>query len=225
MSTLVHCPRSAPAARDPRVSPGYQPLDYARMLGADAWRRLPADVRGRFASHDALWTGAMTLAASRCGRWVVQVLRLIGAPLPPVSAELVNATVCIEPDPATGGGRWTRRYHFPRRTIEARSVKCVEPGGKLVERLGIGLYMQLDLRTDRDALHFVSTGYYFEIPVAWPRRGTIHGTRLRLRLPSWWLPGETHVVHRDLGHGRFRFTMTIRHKWLGEILRHDGVFC
>lgn len=224
MNTLAHCPPSARDACDPRASPAPRQLDYARLLGADAWRHLPEAVRARFASHDAVWTGTLTLEASRCGLWVVRLLRLVGAPLAPVSTEPVSATVRIEPDPATGGGRWTRCYHFPGGTIEARSVKCVEPGGGLVERLGMGLYMRLELRADRDSLHFVSTGYYFEIPVPWPRGGQLHRAHLRLRLPSWWLPGETHVVHRELGHGRFRFTMTIRHKLLGEILRHDGVF-
>jgi len=222
MSISVHWPSSAPAACDPRERGARRPLEYARLLGADAWRRLPADVRARFASHEACWTGELTLEASESGRWVVRLLRLVGAPLPPASADRVHATVRIEPDPATGGGRWTRRYRFPRRTVEARSVKCLDPNGKLVERLGIGLYMQLDLRADHEALHFVSTGYYVEIPLAWP--WGLRRRSLRLHLPSWWLPGETHVVHRDLGHGWFRFTMTIRHKLLGEILRHDGVF-
>jgi hypothetical protein len=182
-------------------------------------------VRARFASHDAVWTGAMTLEANRCGRWVMRLLRLVGAPLPPVSAEPVRTTVRVEPDAATGGSRWTRRYDFPRRAIEVCSVKCIEDTGKLVERLGMGLYMQLELRADPDALHFVSSGYYVEIPLASRSQGSVHGASLRLQLPSWWLPGQTHVVHRDLGGGQFRFTMTIRHRLLGEILRHDGVFC
>jgi hypothetical protein len=43
-------------------------------------------------------------------------------------------------------------------------------------------------------------------------------------LPDWFLPGRTCVVHRDLGHGTFRFTMMIRHALLGDLFSHDGVF-
>jgi hypothetical protein len=220
MSRLAYRPCRAPASREPRDGHERRPLDYARLLG-DAWNRLPADVRERFSAHDALWTGAMTLEATRRGRWITRLLRLVGAPLPPTSAEPVPTTVRVEADPETGGSRWTRRYELAKRTIEARSVKCVDAAGGLVERLGMGLRMELTLRADRDALHFVSTGYYLELPLAWPRSA---GGALRLHLPSWWLPGQTHVVHRDLGRGRFRFTMTIRHKLLGEILHHDGIF-
>jgi len=220
MCRLAHRPCRAPATREPRAGRERPPLDYARLLG-DAWDRLPADVRERFSTHDALWTGAMRLAATRRGRWVTRLLRLVGAPLPPASAEPVPTTVRVEPDPATGGSRWTRRYEFAKGTVEARSVKCVDAAGGLIERLGMGLRMELTLRADRDSLHFVSTGYYLEVPIAWPRSAD---GALRLRLPPWWLPGQTHVVHRDLGRGRFRFTMTIRHELLGEILRHDGIF-
>jgi hypothetical protein len=83
--------------------------------------------------------------------------------------------------------------------------------------------MELDLRTDDGALHFVTTGYHLEIPCSALLRRYMKRP-LRLRFPAWWLPGRTHVVHRDLGDGRFRFTMTIRHAWFGELFHHDGVF-
>jgi hypothetical protein len=41
---------------------------------------------------------------------------------------------------------------------------------------------------------------------------------------SLWPPGRTEVIHRDLGAGRFRFTMHIRHPQFGELFHHDGVF-
>jgi hypothetical protein len=72
--------------------------------------------------------------------------------------------------------------------------------------------MPLTVAVRDGELHFLSTGYYFE----W--------LGLRVPLPSWFSPGCTHVVHRDLGDGRFRFTMTVRHAWLGELFNHDGIF-
>ena len=137
---------------------------YETLLGPAAWERLPPAVRERFAAHEAHWAGAMTLHASFCGRWVARLCKLVGSPLPPASDEPVLATVRVEHDPATGGSRWIRRYEFPRRAVEIRSVKSVDAGGHMIERLAMGLRMELDLHTDDGALHFVTTGYHLEIP-------------------------------------------------------------
>ena len=192
-------------------APPPRPLDYPAILG-NAWRNLPAATRRRFLRHDATFVGSMTLHASACGRWLARLLRPFGSPLPPASTVPVPATVRVEPDPKTGGSRWIRRYEFPRGAVEIRSVKAHERDGGLVERLALGLRMPLTVAVRDGELHFLSTGYYFE----W--------LGLRVPLPSWFPPGCTHVVHRDLGDGRFRFTMTVRHAWLGELFNHDGIF-
>lgn len=188
-------------------------LDYPTLLGSAAWNELPRATRARFSEHAASFTGTMTLNASTGGRWLARLCRLIGSPLPPASSTPVAASVRVEPDPATGGSRWIRRYTLPNGPVEIHSVKAVGGDGRLVERLGMGLRMQLDVRVRNRELHFVSTGYFFE----W--------LNFRVWLPSWSLPGRTHVVHRDLGDGRFQFTMTVRHAWLGELFNHDGIFC
>jgi Domain of unknown function (DUF4166) len=201
MIELVATPPDAAAA-----------VDYRQLVGAAAWSSLPAATRARFASHAAEYSGSMTLHASRCGRCVAALCRVVGSPLPPASDVPLASTVRVEPDRATGGARWLRRYEFPHGPVEISSVKALDASGSLVERLPMGLRMKLDVFARDSALHFVSAGYYFE----W--------LGLRLPLPSWWLPGRTHVTHRDLGGGRFRFTMTVRHAWLGKLFDHDGVF-
>ncbi|HUH85157.1 MAG TPA: DUF4166 domain-containing protein, partial [Stellaceae bacterium] len=72
--------------------------------------------------------------------------------------------------------------------------------------------MTLALAESQGALHFRSTEYF------WRWR------RWRLALPRWLTPGEMHVVHADLGGGRFRFAIAITHPLFGEIIRQDGVF-
>jgi hypothetical protein len=223
MLSIVPCSEAAPFPRTKAAEEEFRPLHYEMLLGPAAWERLPVAVRARFAAHEARWTGAMTLRASAVGRAVALLCKPIGEPLPPACPAPVRATVRVEPDAATGGSRWTRRYELPHRVIEIRSVKSVDARGHMIERLAMGLRMELELSTDDGALHFVTSGYHLEIPRPrslrrWLRRP------LRLRFPAWWLPGVTHVVHRDLGDGRFRFTMTIRHPWLGELFHHDGVF-
>jgi hypothetical protein len=196
-------------------------LSYRDLLG-DAWSRLPAATRARFERHDALYTGTMTLRATAAGRWVARLCKLVGSPLPPPSERPLAATVRVEPDPGTGGSRWTRCYDFPRKRVSVASVKAVDADGALVERLGCGLRMRLTLDVRGGALCFDSAGYYVECEgVAWA--GRRYGAWC-LELPSWFLPGRTCVSHHDLGDGRFRFTMTIRHALLGDLFHHDGMF-
>jgi hypothetical protein len=164
----------------------------------------------------------MTLRATRAGWWLERVCRLVGSPLPPPHSAPLAATVGVEPDRVTGGSRWTRRYAFPTHTVTISSVKALDRDGTLVERLDYGLRMQLAISVRDGALCFESTGYYVELPgLRW--RGRRYGA-WRLSLPSWFLPGRTCVAHHDLGDGRFRFTMTVRHALLGELFSHDGVF-
>jgi hypothetical protein len=215
-------PRSAAPKSGSRRPGTPTPLSYRALLGNDAWLRLPPSTRARFTQHTGRYTGTLSLRASGWGRWIARLCYLIGSPLPPHCATPVPAAVRVDTDPATGGSRWTRSYELPDHSVEIESVKAIDRDGGLVERLPAGLRMRLDVCARGDSLHFVSTGYYFELPgLRW--RG---GQRCawRVPLPSWGLPGRTHVVHEDLGRGLFRFTMTIRHRFLGELFRHDGVF-
>ena len=208
------------AAPIPAPSRGHD-LSYRALLG-DAWWRLPAATRARFEHHRAHYTGTMTLRATAAGRWVARLCKLVGSPLPPPSERPLSATVRVEPDHRTGGSRWIRRYDFPGKCVSVSSVKAVDAGGALVERLGCGLRMRLTLEVRDGALCFDSAGYYVEcegVALAGRRYGT-----WRIELPSWFLPGRTCVSHHDLGDGRFRFAMTIRHAVLGDLFHHDGVF-
>jgi uncharacterized protein DUF4166 len=196
-------------------------LSYRELLG-EAWGRLPPATRGRFERHEALYAGTMTLRATAAGRWVARLCKLVGSPLPPPSSGPVAATVSVEPDRDTGGSRWTRCYDFPRKRVSVASVKALDADGALVERLACGLRMRLTLAVRNGALCFDSAGYYVEYEgMTWGDRR--YGA-FRVALPSWFLPGRTCVAHHDLGDGRFRFTMTIRHELLGELFEHDGVF-
>ena len=202
-------------------SSGARPLSYRALLGA-TWWDLPAATRDRFEHHDALYAGTMRLQATTAGRWVAQLCRVVGSPLPPPDERPLPTTVRVEPDHATGGSRWTRSYAFPTRLMSVTSVKALDADGTLVERLGFGLRMRLELHVRDRALCFDSVGYYVDCPgLLWRGR---RRCACRIPLPAWFLPGRTCVAHHDLGDGRFRFTMTIRHALLGELFRHDGVF-
>jgi len=191
---------------------------FRALLGELAWRRLSPAVRQRFAVKPApgsaiLYRGTMReVRASWAGKLLAQLCRLIGTPLAPYGGRDVPVSVRLRLDAEGNGTVWERSYHFAHRApVTCRSVKRAEPSG-LVEIVGTGIGMALALAECQGALHFRSTGYF------WRWR------RWRLTLPRWLTPGEMHVVHADLGGGRFRFAMAVTHPRFGEMIRQDGVF-
>jgi hypothetical protein len=186
------------------------------VLGADAWLRLPAAVRERFADHGAAVTyaGAFEVVrASRIGRAFAWLGRLVGTPVAPRTGEHVEARVHVRPD--ARGVTWVREYRWRdgRRDV-VQSTKVVTADLRLIEKLPARLCMPLDTYEAGGVVHFVSRGYFFDL-----------GLGMRLWLPDLLTPGVTHVEHIDLGHGWFRFTMTVTHPLLGETFFHTGRFC
>jgi hypothetical protein len=186
------------------------------VLGADAWRDLPEAVRERFADD----AGALDFAgsfdvvqASVVGRCFAWLGTLVGTPVAPRAGSNVEARVLVRPNDT--GSEWIREYRWEDGRIDrVHSTKVVLNDGCLVEKLPARLCMPLDTYVEDAVLHFVSLGYYFELCFG-----------LKLWLPRLLTPGVTHVEHIDLGHGWFRFTMTVTHPWLGETFFQTGRFC
>lgn len=186
------------------------------VLGVEAWARLPEAVRERFADSTAsvTYAGAFEIVrASWIGRMFAWLCMLFGTPVAPRCGKDVEARVMVRPD--AEGVVWTRVYNWSDGTSHhVRSTKVVTGDGTLVEKLPARLNMPLDVYESGRVLHFVSRGYYFDL-----------GFGLRLPLPDLFSPGVTHVEHIDLGHGWFRFTMTVTHRRLGEMFFQTGRFC
>jgi hypothetical protein len=191
---------------------------FRALLGELAWRRLEPAVRARFAVKPApggeiLYRGTMAeVAATRVGRLLAQLCRLLGTPLAPHVGRDVPAEVRLRLDADGSGIVWERAYHFAQRApVTCVSVKRAEAAG-LVETVGGGIGMALALAERRGALRFRSTGFF------WGWRGR------RWAQPRWLSPGVMHVVHTDLGGGRFRFELGLTHALFGQIIRQHGVF-
>jgi len=200
------------------------PLDHAAgarhglrtVLGAAAWERLPEAVRERFAEA----TGAVDYAgsfevvrASVVGQLFAWMGTLVGTPVAPRGGTSVEARVRVRPNET--GVEWIREYLWGDGAVDrVHSTKVVTADGSLVEKLPARLCMPLDTYVEGAVLHFVSLGYYFDL-----------GFGLKLWLPALFTPGVTHVEHIDLGHGWFRFTMTVTHPLLGEMFFQTGRFC
>ncbi len=186
------------------------------VLGAEAWLRLPEAVRERFAesSRAVTYAGAFEIVRANWLGWAFAWLGvLFGTPVAPRSGRDVAARVVVHPNHE--GVVWTRIYEWADgRAHSVRSTKVVTAGGALLERLPARLNMPLHVYEAGRVLHFVSRGYYFDL-----------GFGLRLPLPALFSPGITHVEHIDLGHGWFRFTMTVTHPRFGELFFQTGRFC
>jgi hypothetical protein len=186
------------------------------VLGATAWERLPPAVRERFADHAESVTYAGSYEVVRAnlpGRLFAWLGLLFGMPVTPRGGEHVEARVRVIP--GEHGVLWNREYFWPSGSCDrVRSTKVVGDDARLVERLPARLCMPLLTYVMGGVLHFVSTGYYFDL-----------GFGLKLWLPRLLSPGITHVEHIDLGHGWFRFTMAVTHPWFGEMFFQTGRFC
>jgi hypothetical protein len=183
------------------------------VLGSEAWNRLPEAVRERFAdaTEAANYAGAFEIVrASLLGRVFAWLGTLFGTPVAPRVELNVEAYVRVRPN--ADGVTWDREYRWADGTRHlVRSTKLVDAHGKLIEKLPARLCMPLDTFEEGGVLHFVSRGYYFDLGI-------------RLWLPGLLSPGVTHVEHIDLGHGWFRFTMSVTHPLFGEVFFQTGRF-
>lgn len=191
---------------------------YARILGGDAWARVDPEVRKRFSVRPDIgktirYTGVMRVVRrSLAGALFAWCCRLIGTPLPMYAGRHVKTDIELTHDAVNKGICWTRRYHFATRELAVRSTKSVRDG-RLEEYVGAGLSMLLRMSEFGGNLHFHSSGYQFRFGF------------LRIRLPSILAPGDMHIAHEQLGGDRFRFEMTVKHRWLGETFYQVGEFC
>ena len=186
------------------------------LLGETAWFSLPATARARFADHaaSAEYRGEFRRSPRQLrGPTACDVLPAARHTRRAVHRRTnVPATVHVFATP-DGGTAWQRIYEFPgRKPCVVESIKRLSREGTLIEALPACLRMALDVYARDGVLHFVSNAYYFELG------------RLRIRVLDWLPPGTTHVEHIDLGNGSFRFTMRVRHRWLGEVFYQTGCF-
>lgn len=192
---------------------------FERLLGTSAWLALPGAVRERFLRR--IETGDCVSYVGRvvecrmsfAGRVLAQLGRIVGAPLPLGTDTGVAASVSVTSDDGRINQYWTRQYGrrrgFPQVIHSAK--RFAGPTG-LEEYLGYGIGIALRLRVVDGALLFEGDHYFL----------TLFG--LRLRLPRWAEPGRLVVGHRDLGDGRFVFSLDLVHLWLGEMIHQEAVF-
>lgn len=192
---------------------------YRRLLGDRAWFRLPPVVRNRFAKklndgETRIYKGEVVETTMHwVGRWLAQAARIVGGPLPLTANAVGPANVVVTENAALGAQTWTRVYaregRFPQVITSAK--RFAGPTG-LEECLGYGLLMRLRLIEDNGALIFRSTQFAIEL------------FGRTIPFPAWLGPGRCDVIHRDIGHGHFTFTLELHHKLLGLLIRQVAIF-
>jgi Domain of unknown function (DUF4166) len=200
------------------INPAAKP-DFATLVGVAGWHRLAPDIRRRFTAAPTLaqpirYEGVMSqVECSRAGWLLAQICRIFGTPFAPHRGTDVAVAITLRAAPADGAIIWEREYRYPGRApILVRSAKRMADDGGLLECVGCGFAMRLVVTEEAGALHFRCRRYVWRLGI------------FEIRLPALLSPGVAHVLHEDLGDGRFRFAMSIRHRLFGLLFYQDGVF-
>ena len=194
-------------------------LRFRRLVGADGWDRLPRAVQRRFAKRlgpggAVTYHGHIDSCTMNPAGWLIaQACRAIGAPLPLDRTPGMAAVVTVTEDGEGGGQVWSRLYARPRGFPQViHSAKRFAGPTGLEEYLGGGFGIALTLHALDNGLRFTSDHYF----VSFAGR--------RLRLPAWLGPGRLDIDHEDRGAGRFSFTLTLRHRLFGLLMRQHSLF-
>jgi len=148
------------------------------------------------------------------GRLLANVTRIIGAPLPYDESSMRQPAVVVVTEDCVGDGQfWVRQYGrasgFPQ--VVHSSKRFAGPTG-LEEYIGFGIGMALKVEATDDALLFKSDHYFVEI------------AGFRVKLPKALSPGALVIGHHDLGGAAFRFSLHLRNKLFGDLIRQDAEF-
>jgi hypothetical protein len=204
----------APIRSQPEGSPTViEDLRFRALVGAEVWSQLPEAVRRRFSKRlgpadTIVYCGEVVeTKLSRAGRVLSFLARAIGAPLPLTDGATGPALVVVSEDQKLGGQCWLRIYNRPGCFPQAiHSAKRFRGTTGLEEYVGYGIGMALRVTVEDGALIFRSAGYFLAL-----------GER-RLPLPRFLTPGQMTIEHRDLGSGRFAFSLDLTHRLAGQLV-------
>ena len=137
-------------------------------MSEEDWTALPAPIRRRFSKrlsggNTAIYVGEVLETWMSLPGWcLVQLARLIGAPLPTDRRKHSPSVVTVTEDIASGGQIWTRLYvrnGFPQVIHSAKRFAGVTG---LEEYVGYGISMALTVHVKDEALIFRSAGYFLQ---------------------------------------------------------------
>ena len=209
-------PAKVPVARP---EPELGDIRFRKLIPAEHWNLLPAEVRQRFSKRltggaTAIYVGEVKeVRISILGRILANLLRVIGAPLPLSEDVNVPTVVTVTEDVKTGGQVWSRTYcnrrGFPQVIHSAKQF--AGPTG-LQEHIGCGVSMALEIGAGAQGLVFRS--HSFRV-----RKGPF-----TLQLPRFLTPGDVTVSHLARDGRTFEFSLDVRHPVFGEMIHQSAVY-
>jgi predicted DCC family thiol-disulfide oxidoreductase YuxK len=185
----------------------------------EAWQNLDPNIQARFdrepgKGETIVYAGIMEeIRCSFMGRLFAQLTRVVGNPLSPFAGRDVPMEVRLSPHPSGSGTNWQRTYFYPgRKPYTVTSTKRENKAGEMLECVGGGFGMKLKVTVENREMHFRSYRYFWIV------------LKFAIPLPHWITPGQTHVVHADLGGGKFMYEISMKHDMLGETFYQRGIF-
>lgn len=192
---------------------------FKQTLGTE-WQKLHPDIRRRFDKNPEPgkrlhYTG--TLSELRCslpGKLMGLLTRpIVGGALIPVSDTDVPVDIQVYSLPGDPAIYKYRLYRLNRhQPVEFTSHMLGGENGEVLEYVGAGLGMTLDLRVEDGNLLFTSGRYFWQI------------FGRRVPLPGLFTPGKTRLVHQNRGPDRFSIRIEIRHALFGLMFLQAGDF-
>src|SRR5690606_22278130 len=131
-------------------------------------------------------------------------IKFTGALLPYVGHDVpVDIIVSTHSDRA--GVFKQRTYFFPgKKPFTFNSRMLMGGNGELLEYVGAGLGMKIRIEAKDGNLHFRDDGYFIEL------------FGRRISLPRFLSPGNTYLVHKDMGEKKFHIMIDISHPLYGR---------
>lgn len=190
---------------------------YPSLLGKQNWSRLHPDIQKRFGEEvhqPVTYQGMMSeIYASSFGKLLAQLCRLIGTPLATHSGIDVPTMVKVYPNSKLKGMTWDRFYAFENKPVtRVKSAKCIQEKVGLVEMVGFGFGMELDVSVKGGGIYFESQRFFWQ-------KG-----KVKFIIPKLLTPGKTVVSQNALANGSFEFRLDVTHPILGQVFKQIGVF-
>jgi len=204
----------------PRIKLNNQKFEsqgYERLVGNKGWNKIHPAIRKRFSEklhQPVTYKGVMNeVFLSSAGRVFAQLCRIIGTPLALYEGKDVPMEVKVYPNEKFEGMRWDRFYLYQDKPLNrVASTKCILPEGGLVEMVGFGFGMKLDVYEKNGAIVFESENFFLNL-----------GNK-QIRIPDWLTPGKTVVSQRAINDEEFEFKLSVVHPVLGQVYRQSGIF-
>lgn len=207
----------------PKRNPIIGDVRFRQLFTDENWNKLPPPVRQRFGRRVQIGDAIVYRGhvehniVNHWGRWMNNLLRLVGAPMPldtqnQGAAAIVTVTEAPGKDGEHAGQIWSRQYGrqdtrrpFPQVIQSAKKFKG--PTG-IEEHIGAGIGMTLRACVEGKELVFNAEDIFWDI-------GFRNRRKLRLKLPRWLGPSLLRAGHEELGGGDFVFTLRLEHRWFG----------